>query len=74
MLLEDVKVGDLVIFANGDEAIIKDIVREFACISLLFDKGVLGKKGISRSWSYRYDGEWIIGGNNIIKVIHKNGG
>ena len=75
MLLDDIKYGDMVVFANGDEAIVTGTNKgiEEEKILLLFNKKVLGKITNSYSWEYKYDGKWIGGGNNIVKVIHMSG-
>lgn len=74
MLLDDIKYGDMAIFTDGDQAIITGINKEEGKVLLRFDKRVLGRVTTSYSWEYKYDGKWIGGGNNIVKVVHMSGG
>lgn len=72
MLFDGLRVGDLVIFANGDEAIVVKLCQYEESVDLYFNKKVLGSINTSYSWRYNYDGVWFGGGNNIVKVIHND--
>ena len=73
MLLDDIKISDLAVFADGDEAFIEHIVRRELDVTLIFNKKVLGCTRVSSSWTYGYDGKWLRNGNNIVKIVHMNG-
>ena len=63
------KSGMLAIFRNGEQALIyrADISNE--TVTIWFDRAVTGFSGKSRSWSYKLDGKWIRGGNDIVKTL-----
>ena len=70
-MLENIQKGDICIFQNGEEAMVKDFrLYGSNAIKLLFNKDVEGLVAKSPSWSYRINGTWIGNGNNIVKVIH----
>lgn len=73
MLLDNIQVGDLAVFTDGDEAFIEHIAQGELDVSLIFNKKVLGCTRISSSWTYGYDGKWLKNGNNIVKIVHMNG-
>lgn len=73
MLLDDIKHGDLVIFSDGGQALIEDADRYDNRLYIIFDRKVLGHHSRSRSWNYFFNGKYVGGGTDIVKVIHKDG-
>ena len=81
MLLDNARVGDLVIFSDGSQTIIQDkTITTSGDVYVTFDKKVTGWiDGTKyRSWAYHRDGRFVLSGNNdgphvdIIKVIHND--
>lgn len=73
MLLDDIKLGDLAVFSNGDQAFVEGLERNSDKIYIMFSEGVLGCHTKSTAWRYLCDGRFYGGGNNIVKVVHTNG-
>lgn len=80
MLLDNARVGDLVIFSDGSQAVIQDKTRTTSGdVYVTFDKKATGWiNGTKyRSWAYHRDGRFVTAINNsphvdIVKVIHND--
>ena len=81
MDLSNVRTGDLVIFSDGSQAVIRNksiTVSGNVCVT--FDKKVTGwiNGDEFRQWTYHRDGRFFLSGNNdgphvdIVKVIHND--
>lgn len=73
-MLEDLKPGDTCIFQDGDEAMVLQTIdfKKDMAGRIRFNKEVEGHDSASYNWNYHVSGEWIGGGNNIVKVIHEH--
>ena len=80
MLLDNAREGDMVIFSNGDQAVIHG-AREIGAgkINIIFDREVAGwvNKRKYKDWYYNKDGSFAIESDNsphvdIVKVIHND--
>ena len=74
-MLKKLKEGDTVIFKNGEEAIVEEIVKERRLFRPTFNKWIEGTIGLglrNNNWQYTeegiYDTSWP-NGNDIVKVI-----
>lgn len=73
-MLENIQIGDICIFQNGEEATVTKFIKDLCgsrTIKLFFNKDVEGLDSKCYSWNYRIDGTWIGSGNNIVKVIYR---
>ena len=80
MLLDNARVGDLVIFSDGSQAVIHGVRETDAGkVNIVFDREVTGwvNKRKYRDWYYNRDGSFVIARDNsphvdIVKVIHND--
>ena len=80
MLLDNARVGDLVIFSDGSQAVIHGVREtDSGKINIIFDRAVTGwvNKRKHRDWYYDKDGSFFTARDNsphvdIIKVIHND--
>lgn len=73
-MLENIRRGDICIFSNGEETVVKDLKPGhcgFNTIRLYFSKPVEGAGVHENAWNYYLSGKWIGDGNDIVKVIHQ---
>ena len=74
-MLENLKKGDIVVFKNGEEAIVERIEERDSCFSIYFNKEVTGwikERPTNRYWDYNKEGTFVTvesNGNDIVKVI-----
>lgn len=78
-MLENIKVGDLVVFKDGNEAIVKKVVDDgLGNFSLMFNNKVssgLHEGASLNGWIYDASGKWKRGDedsedyNDIVKVV-----
>ena len=65
MLLDNTRLGDLVIFSDGNQAVIQDKIRTTSGdVYVTFDKKVTGWiNGTKyRQWAYHRDGRFVLSG------------
>ena len=80
MDLGDARVGDLVIFSDGSQAVIHGVRKtDSGKINIIFDRAVTGwvNKRKYKDWYYDKDGSFVIARDNsphvdIVKVIHND--
>lgn len=80
MLLDNARVGDLVIFSDGSQAVIYNIYETTSGkINIRFDRDVTGwvNERKRRDWYYDKDGSFVTARDNsthvdIVKVIHND--
>lgn len=73
-MLENIQIGDICIFQNGEEATVADFEKDCCgsnTIRLCFNKKVMGSNVNESVWNYNFDGKWLGNGNDIVKVIHQ---
>ena len=80
MLLDNIQVGDLVIFSDESEAVVHGVREtDSGKINIIFDRDVTGwaNKRKYRDWYYDKDGSFVTARDNsphvdIVKVIHND--
>lgn len=80
MLLDNVRLGDLVVFSDGSQAVIYNIYETTSGkVNIRFDRDVTGwvNKRKYRDWYYDKDGSFVTARDNsphvdIVKVIHND--
>lgn len=75
-MLENIQIGDICAFQNGEEAAVKDFDNSSRfSVSIKFNKDVIGYSDRAKEqWCYEFNGRFLRAaddpdGNDIVKVI-----